>query len=269
MRVVTIGNAIIDYYVDLEKRFPGGSALNVAVYSKEFGAKKSSFIGVIGDDIEGKHIINTLSKHQIDSSKVRQHHGRTGKVYITLNSNNDREIGKWEKGVLAKKEIELNSDDIEFINNHELLHVGLNSGVSHLLEKLAKKIKISFDFSTEKDKHLLKQIAPYLHIAFLSCSEMDIDEIKGLGDYIHELGTNHVFLTRGEKGSVYFGENGFFIHDIEETFDVVDTLGAGDTFVAFCLSHLSQGSDIKKLLLEASRNATETCRVLGGFGEPL
>lgn len=269
MKVVTIGNAIIDFYVDLNKRFPGGSALNVAVYSRRFGAEKSSFIGIIGSDLEGNHILKTLTEERVNYIRLKQRLGETGKVFITLNENNDREIGKWNKGVIEKETLELSEQDFEYIFEHDILHIGVNSNMQEMLPELSKKIKISFDFSTKKHKNLLGKIAPYLHVAFLSCSEMTLEEIKMLGKYIHSLGTKHVFLTRGEKGATYFGNEGFQVSEVSNKKEIIDTLGAGDTFVAYCLSNLYVGFSPQQLLKDASKKATETCFILGGFGHSL
>lgn len=87
-------------------------------------------------------------------------------------------------------------------------------------------------------------------------SENDILEI-----YNYELNTSDLFVTSGREGAFY--TNGQTIK-MQPTFksDVVDTIGAGDTFFAFaCVtSHLNYGQDILLVpSIAASLSTTWLC----------
>lgn len=90
MRLIAIGDNVVDVYNDRNEMFPGGNALNVAVLAKHGGAKRTAFIGIIGNDLEGDHIIDSLKKNDVDISRIRKAYGESGKAFVDLNSDGDR-----------------------------------------------------------------------------------------------------------------------------------------------------------------------------------
>ena len=55
MRLIGIGDNVCDVYLHLAEMFPGGQALNVAVFAKMQGID-SAYLGVFGDDEVAEHI---------------------------------------------------------------------------------------------------------------------------------------------------------------------------------------------------------------------
>lgn len=49
MKLIAVGDNVVDYYQDQETFYPGGNALNVAVLAKRLG-HESSYIGIVGND---------------------------------------------------------------------------------------------------------------------------------------------------------------------------------------------------------------------------
>ena len=70
---------------------------------------------------------------------------------------------------------------------------------------------------------------------------------------IHAAGPSVVILTRGEEGSTAFLANGAEIHAAVEKVDVVDTVGAGDTFNAGFLARLSELGLLTKAALRSAK----------------
>jgi len=77
--------------------------------------------------------------------------------------------------------------------------------------------------------------------------------------YNYEIGAEKLFLTLGKKGSVYYdGLN--YVHQDVFRGDIVDTIGAGDTFYAFaCLAAELKFDDIQDVMLIPSLAASLTC----------
>ncbi|WP_232322309.1 hypothetical protein [Brevibacillus parabrevis] len=61
MKLIAIGDNVMDYYKDRGEIFPGGNALNVAVLGKRYQADVSSCIGIIGNDQAADHVRQTLA----------------------------------------------------------------------------------------------------------------------------------------------------------------------------------------------------------------
>lgn len=62
MKLIAIGDNVVDVYLERNEMYPGGNALNVAVLSRQFGAAETAFIGIVGNDTEGDHILESLKK---------------------------------------------------------------------------------------------------------------------------------------------------------------------------------------------------------------
>lgn len=75
MRVIGIGDNVCDKYIHLNTMFPGGQALNFAVYAKMLGAD-SSYMGTFGSDEAANHILATLDQLGVKHERCRQYEGR-------------------------------------------------------------------------------------------------------------------------------------------------------------------------------------------------
>jgi sugar/nucleoside kinase (ribokinase family) len=83
------------------------------------------------------------------------------------------------------------------------------------------------------------------------------DTIKEL--YNYEIGADKLFLTLGKKGSVYYDGSNYVHQDVFKG-DIVDTIGAGDTFYAFaCLAAELKFEDVNDVMLVPSLAASLSC----------
>ncbi len=74
-----------------------------------------------------------------------------------------------------------------------------------------------------------------------------------------------VVMTMGEHGSIaYDGEKVY--RGEAMPVEVVDTLGAGDSYIAAFLCSRLEGMNIQDSMKEGHRAATEICKRLGGWG---
>jgi fructoselysine 6-kinase len=72
-------------------------------------------------------------------------------------------------------------------------------------------------------------------------------------------------VTRANEGALLVGEAG--IHETPvQPVDAVDTLGAGDTFIAYVLVGLLGQKHPHSILTMAAKAAADTCLVRGAFG---
>ena len=61
MRVLGFGDNFIDKFVDRRTYYPGGNAVNVAVFARELGAQ-AGYLGVFGNDELAAHLKTTLTE---------------------------------------------------------------------------------------------------------------------------------------------------------------------------------------------------------------
>ena len=67
MKVIGVGDNTCDKYEELRTMYPGGQALNYAVFSKMLGAE-ASYMGVFGRDEVADHILATLDELGVGDS---------------------------------------------------------------------------------------------------------------------------------------------------------------------------------------------------------
>src|SRR6056297_3407630 len=101
MQVIGIGDNVVDKYINLNKMFPGGNALNFSVYSKKIGLR-SAYIGVFGNDEAADHINKILSKYNIDTSHCRYYEGENAYAKVSLKNGDRTFIGTNNGGIASQ-----------------------------------------------------------------------------------------------------------------------------------------------------------------------
>ncbi|MFS0891394.1 PfkB family carbohydrate kinase [Peribacillus frigoritolerans] len=266
MKIVGVGDNVVDYYQDRGEIYPGGNALNIAVLCKRYGVEQSSYIGVIGNDIAAEHIVNSLKAEGVDISRIRKAYGPNGESVISLNENNDRTfVGSNNGGVQGLIKLNFDENDFNYISTHDLMHTSLYSHIEQDLYKLSKKISISFDFSSRHEETYLKEVCPYLDYGFFSGSELNDSQCIELMHYAKNLGTKIIGVTRGEKGALFLVDDQVYKQPIVEA-KVIDTLGAGDSFISMFLVHYHQHHNVTEALNKSAIAAAKNCESYGAFG---
>ncbi|MCY9695423.1 PfkB family carbohydrate kinase [Paenibacillus alginolyticus] len=268
MKLIGIGDNVVDYYKDQGLMYPGGNALNVAVASKRNGASACAYLGIVGDDAAAEHVVNSMGEEGIDFSQIRRAYGPNGEAVVALNEQGDRIFVGTNRGIRVQSKLTLllTQDDLDYINQYDVVHTSVNSDMEHELHRLTSK-PLSFDFSTRNrwNQAYLNRICPYLTYAFFSGSDMSSEEINSLFKEVHRLGVQVIGVTRGAEPAV-FSDKGIIYTQSHMTVNVVDTMGAGDSFIGGFLPSYHEYRDMKKALVQASRSAAATCTHYGGFG---
>ena len=70
IKVLGLGDNVVDKYMHIKTMYPGGNALNIAVLAKLSGIE-AGYFGVFGDDEAAKHVYKTTADMGIDVSHCR------------------------------------------------------------------------------------------------------------------------------------------------------------------------------------------------------
>jgi len=279
LRVLGIGDNVCDKYKHLGKMFPGGQALNIAVYAKKEG-HFAGYMGVFGRDAVGRHVKETLNNFQIDISHCREYEGENGFALIDLENGERVFIMSNKGGVLKEHPITLSSEDLDYIETFDWIHTSNNSYMDKELPRLTGVSKfLSYDFSVAyTDYTRSKYVCQYVDSAFLSCADMDMEEIKRLLKQMNDWGCPLLIATRGKNGVLLYDGDRYFEYK-PDLVKAVDTLGAGDSFAAgFLMSYLESrnkyGMDregeyaacIKAALKKGASMSSKACMIYGAFG---
>ena len=259
---VCIGDNCIDHYLPpIESRFVGGNALNVAVHMHQAGIP-TAYIGAVGDDFEGEQTIQKLERRGIDVSHLQVHPGKTSTTDILLTPDGERQFIHEYLG--PRKTLELDPGTLDFIVQHDLAHNSWQGGTEEYLAyfKQAKPL-VSFDFGERYSQDFLERTIQKVDLAFFSTSEEEAKRVKEFASQIVEQGPRLVVITMGHWGSLAY--DGSFTFQSAFPAQVLDTLGAGDTFIGVFLAHWMKKEPVQDCLQAASQAAAHTCTHYGAW----
>ena len=246
---------------------PGGAPANVAVGIAKLGID-AGFIGKVGADAFGDFLRETLAQNRVNTdSLIADATARTTLAFVATRSDGMKDITFYRH---PGADIRLSPDelDTDAIQSAALFHYGSVS-LSHSPSREAtlEAIKaaktggalLSYDANlrlmlwddADDAKRWIWEVMPYADVVKISEEEWefimgDVSFTTGAKRILEQQGASLVVVTLGEKGCYY--TNG----SAEGTVDgfaakVVDTLGAGDAFVAAMLFQLLQHENLHSL----------------------
>ncbi len=259
IRVAAIGDNCIDYYDSLNESYPGGNPVNVAVYIKRLGGE-SSYTGAVGTDSFGKIMISAIQNKGVDTSHIQVLDGKTAVTHVDI-VDGDRVFGKYEEGVLA--DFKLREQDISFIKKHDLAVTGIWGMIEDDLPLISKEIPVAFDFANKFANPIVEKAIPYVTYAFFSFDEESrnefrqkyhsmglkekencMEQLKEFMKAMQQKGPKVIIATLGKNGSIGYDGNSWYRFGIIEC-KVVDTMGAGDSFIAGFLYGILNGLNVQ------------------------
>ena len=279
IRVAAIGDNCIDYYDSLNESYPGGNPVNVAVYIKRLGGE-SSYTGAVGTDSFGKIMISAIQNKGVDTSHVQVLDGKTAVTHVDI-VDGDRVFGKYEEGVLA--DFKLREQDISFIKKHDLAVTGIWGMIEDELPLISKEIPVAFDFANKFANPIVEKAIPYVTYAFFSFDEesrnefrqkyhsMGLKEKENCTEQLKEFmkamqqkGPKVIIATLGKNGSIGYDGNSWYRFGIIEC-KVVDTMGAGDSFIAGFLYGILNGLNVQDSMEAGAQNSAVTIGYQGAW----
>ncbi|TWT13289.1 PfkB family carbohydrate kinase [Planomicrobium sp. CPCC 101079] len=268
MKLIAVGDNVVDCYLDQQTYYPGGNCVNVAVNAKKNGAENAAYIGIFGTDEKAEHIKYALKEEAVDFQFSRVAEGLSGQPQVSLTEEGDRVfVGGPKNTVQHKLKLQLVPDELDYISSFDLCHVSCYSSMESELPKLSKVINVSFDFSNRLEIDYVKSVAPYINYAFFSAADLDEDEIDQFIEQVNALNFEVFAMTRGSLPAVFVC-NGERLEQKLNPIQVVDTMGAGDSLIGGFLVNYINGESPEAAIEKATKSAEITCGMYGGFGYP-
>jgi fructoselysine 6-kinase len=260
MKIVTVGDNCMDVYQSSGKAYPGGNPVNVAVYSRGLGAT-TAYVGWVGCDSYADMMIKAIHQKGVDISRVSKKEGKTAVTHVEL-VGNDRKFGDYDEGVMAH--FLLTVDDLNYMNGFDHVHAGIWGHVEKYLPLFKKMgLTTSFDFSDKLETPLIGVVAPYVDYSFFSYHRDD-EFIRKFLKEVQKKGSKVAIATLGENGSIAFDGNQYYTYGIV-TADVVDTMGAGDSFISGFVYGKMKGHTIEECLKLGAETAAKTISYFGAW----
>ena len=239
------------------EEFPGGKGLNQSIALAKAGAQVYH-AGKIGKD--GLFLKDILSKSNVNIDWIEETGNTTGHAIIQVSSSGENCILLFGG---ANKEItidQINHILANFSQEDLLLLQNEINNLEYIVEKAHQKgLKIVLNPSPI-DETMIK--LDFSKIDYLILNEIEAKAITGenMNDKIFQklLSLNNqlkIVLTLGTEGVIY--KDSVQEHrQPSYKVDAVDTTAAGDTFLGYFLSQISQHTDIKKSLQIAAKAAS-------------
>ncbi len=278
--IITVGSATVDVFANTESKlikiktsnseeeliaYPSGSKIlikelrfttggggtNTAVSLARLG-HKVGYLGSLGNDENGRKILDLLKKEKIDFIG-KLINDTTGYSIILDSIEHDRTILTY-KG--ANNKLKFSDINLKKVKTKWFYFSSMVSESFKTLEKLAEfaeknKIKIAFNPSTylaKKGRDYLKNILTRTDILILNSEEASLlagkNNVKVMLKALYKLGPEIIVITDGKKAiNAYDGKNIYVL--IPSKVRVVESTGAGDAFASSFLSGIIKKNDVE------------------------
>lgn len=270
-RVLCLGEILFDLIADRLGRsleqveswtpYPGGAPANVACALVKLGTT-SSFIGCVGKDKPGDELVQLLQTVGVDTTGIQRHPtAPTRQIYVTRTQSGDRifaGFADYDTAEFADTHLQASAlplslfEDADFLvlGTLELAYPASGASVRRALQLADQyNVKILLDvnwrpvFWQDPDRAVatILEIVPQVDFLKLSKEEaLLLFQTADPGAIAYRLNTvEGVLITDGENGCSYcLSENEGRIPSF--SVPVVETTGAGDSFVAGFVHQLCQ-----------------------------
>ena len=243
-----------------------------------------TWLGRVGDDPLGERVAREIRAEGVDVREVVDAHAPTGLMLKERPSSTSTAVFYYRAGAAGSR---LQPEDLPdgWIENVELLHV---TGITALLSDSARDcllasvnraraagVRVSFDVNYRSTLAppdvagpLLRKIAENADLVFGGADELRLlfpdCEADEAADRLLHGGCGEVVVKHGADGAATH-ISGEIVEGPGFAVDVVDTVGAGDAFVAGYLSGLLQDLDVPDRLHRANACGAMLCMTPGDW----
>ncbi|MGE5943508.1 MAG: carbohydrate kinase family protein [Flavobacteriales bacterium] len=244
-KITCFGEVLWDIFPNHQKI--GGAPLNVALRLHSFG-NDVTMISCVGNDELGKKLLKYIEENGLNTEFIQLTNSfETGKVQVTVNDKGSASYtinfpSAWDHILLDTKSIDIVKSSDAFVFGSLVTRNDVSKNT--LLELLNHANYKIFDLNL-RPPHYTKEILIELmnKADFIKFNDDELYEASGyLGSKYRSLeqnirfvskktNTNHICVTKGSHGAVLL-YNDTFYYNSGYLIKVIDTVGAGDSFLA-------------------------------------
>lgn len=253
-RVACVGDNCIDVYLGPDARSAvGGNALNVAIGVAQAGLG-SEYIGEVGDDDEGRRVLAAAGGAGVEVGRVHVVPGPTWVSYITIGDGGAARVEQEDPGACGPYAHRVG--EVALLATFDHVHMANLADPSALIGALDDGgTSTSYDYGRSAGSWGRR----LPRIVFASADGNDaLERSVAMAREACASGARLAIVMRGAAGSVAF--DGRRVHvQPPQTIAPVDTLGAGDRYIAEFLAHHLTGSPLETAMRKAGVAASATC----------
>ncbi|HEX3780929.1 MAG TPA: sugar kinase [Pseudonocardiaceae bacterium] len=249
-----------------------GAEVNVAIGLARLG-HAARWCGVLGEDQFGSLVLRTLRAEGVDVGTVRRMAAPTGIIVFEPLAAGVTRVDYHRAGSAGSQ---LGAADVLAAcqPRPRILHVtgitpALGEGPASAIREVvatahAERVTVCLDvnhrsrlWSAEQARTTLGDLVSYVDIVVASDDELtlltppELDTEQAQVDWLTEQGVGQIVVKRGAAGASAYLVGESVVHQAARTVVAVDTVGAGDAFVAGYLSGLLDSLPVEQRLLRA------------------
>jgi fructokinase len=278
-KIVSIGEVLLDSYPDV--KVIGGAPFNFFYHIHKLTGN-AEFISRIGNDDDGKSILNFCTEHNISTAYLQiDEKYPTGRVDVKLDPKGSPEF--FIKPECAYDFITLNDNSIQLIEKEvQLIYYGTLAQRSIVTRAtiqslLGRNLKYFCDINLRSNyynKSLLDVCFKNANVLKLNLEELKIASMYFLGnkfdlnpsaeDLRNKFEIDILSVTLGEKGALIIDSSGKNEYKFPVN-GVIDSVGSGDAYAAIlCLGYLNK-LPVDKINILANKFAAYICTIKGAI----
>lgn len=278
--LVSVGEVLWDILPS--GRVLGGAPANVAWHALQLGSE-AHVVSAVGDDEPGRDIVAALDRMGLGTASIAAVAGKpTGAVDAQIDA--DGNACYTIHADVAWDYIGATQDTLDLAAGADALAFGSlasrspasASAIRRILAAASPRALRILDINLRSPHFSRETLAAVLEMA--TVLKVNHEELPILADLfglpaaaeetLAELmrrypGLTSIIVTRGAAGAWWFDAGGLVGMAPEESVDVVDTVGAGDSFTAAATLGLLKGWEKQKILGNALRVASRVCACRG------
>ncbi|WP_137091042.1 carbohydrate kinase family protein [Mangrovivirga cuniculi] len=270
INVVAFGEILWDVFNEDKKI--GGGPLNVALTMNDLGASVS-LISAVGEDKNGDLLLNEIAK-KIDTSSIFKHSTLPTSTVDVILDDNKTATYKINQPV-AWDEIQYSEDLRNVVDSSDIFIYGSLASRNEISRETLIKLLDNnalnvLDINLRAPYYTNENLLGLINKAdFVKFNDQEIEEIiklvygqpfEGIEDAMKCIsqysGIDKICVTKGDRGAVFYSDREFYYnsgYDIE----VVDTVGAGDSFLGSLVFKIYEG--------ESPQNALDFASAMGAY----
>jgi sugar/nucleoside kinase (ribokinase family) len=254
-----------------------GSSSAILANNLSVWGSKVAFLGKIGSDVFSKIILDTLQKSNVDTKHIIiSQNSKTGAT-IALSYGNERAMVTYPGAMSELQESNISDEILEKAKHLHISSIFMQEALLpdvHKLFKRAKKLGLTTSLDTQWDPFekwnvSFKEILPYVDVFLPNKEEFLIitnsrtikEGYEKIKDY-----SNIVVIKDSINGSHLFSQKEKIYQPAFIMEEIIDAIGAGDSYNAGFLKEFIQNKDLKTCMIEGTLSGAINTQGEGGTG---
>lgn len=251
-KTIALADNCIDVYYKLDRYYLTGNSIDFAFNYKHMGGDVTEMT-ILGNDVFAMALEEQLKQRGIPLRVLRRVDRPTGMATMDIVDGDKKHLHFCGN---AMEEIELSEEDLAFIQQFDIVYCERWAKMGRYICRVKRPGQIwVYDFSKRLEQPSNDELIPYLDYAFFSYDQDDA-YIRDFMIKTQQKGAGCVIAMLGERGSLAYDGEKFYAQDAEQV-PVVNTVGAGDSYIAAFTYGLSLGEDIPACMRRGKARATQ------------